>query len=80
MKYFIELLGWYGICAIIGAYTLVSFSLLQPTDITYQILNGTGALGIVLVSFRKRAYQPGVLNVIWTLVAMVAIINSLIGR
>jgi hypothetical protein len=41
------------------------------------MLNGTGALGIVLISFHKRAYQPGVLNIIWTLIALVAIAKIL---
>jgi len=77
MKKFIELFGWYGTVAIVLAYAMVSFSLLQPTDIVYQVLNGTGALGIVLISFYKRAYQPGVLNIIWTLIAIVAIAKIL---
>ena len=77
MKKLIELFGWYGTVAIVAAYALVSFSVLQPTDITYQPLNGTGALGLMLVSFRKQAYQPGVLNIVWTLIAIVAIFNIL---
>lgn len=77
MKKFIELFGWYGTVAIVSAYALVSFSVLQPTDITYQILNGTGALGIVSVSFHNQAYQPGVLNIIWTLIALIAIFKIL---
>lgn len=77
MKEFIELFGWYGMIAIVLGYALVSFSFLQPTDIIYQLLNGTGALGIVTVSFYKKAYQPAVLNIIWTLIALIAIINIL---
>lgn len=77
MGKFIELCGWYGMVAIVVAYALVSFSLVQPTDIVYQLLNGTGALGIVLVSFYKRAYQPGVLNIVWTFIAIVAIFRIL---
>lgn len=77
MNKLIELFGWYGTVAIVTAYALVSFSVLQPTDIAYQLLNGTGALGIVLVSFRKRAYQPGMLNIVWTTIAAVAITKTL---
>lgn len=75
---FIELIGWYGAVAIVLAYALVSFSILQPTSFIYQILNGTGAIGIVIVSFSKKAYQPGVLNVIWAVIALVAIAKILI--
>jgi len=73
-----ELIGWYGTTAIVCAYALNSFSVLASTSITYQILNATGALGIVHISFKKKAYQPGVLNTIWALIAFVAIIRMLI--
>lgn len=69
----VELYGWYGMAAIVLAYALVSFSVIEASGLTFQILNGTGALGIALVSFQKKAYQPGVLNIIWTLIAIVAV-------
>lgn len=74
----VEIIGWYGVLAILGAYALLSFGVFSPNNIFYQILNGTGALGIVLVSFRKKTYQPAVLNVIWLIIAVIAIINILI--
>ena len=69
----ISILGWYGTVAIIAAYALVSFSILSPTETTYQILNLSGAIGIVLVSLQKKAYPPAVLNIIWAVVAIFAI-------
>lgn len=74
---FSEIIGWYGTVAIVAAFALVSFSLLQPTSLIYQILNGTGALGIVYISFLRKAYQPAVLNLIWTFIAVVAIAKIL---
>lgn len=76
-KIFIEIFGWYGTVAIVLAYVLVSFSVLQSNSIWYQILNGTGALGVVAVSFYKKTYQPGVLNIIWATVAIISIVNIL---
>jgi len=75
MKKIPELFGWYGTVAIVLAYVLVSFSLLQPTNIWYQIYFGTGAIGIVAISLYKGVYQPAVLNIIWTLTALVAILK-----
>ena len=72
-----ESLGWYGTCAIVIAYALVSFNVLSASTLLYQILNGTGALGIVYISLKKKAYQPGVLNIIWTIIALSAIIRIL---
>lgn len=71
----IQIVGWYGVIAILGAYTLVSFSVFQPTGLFYQLLNATGAVGIVVAALSKKDYQPAVLNVIWTVIAIVAIIK-----
>ncbi len=57
-------MGRYGTCAIVLAYALVSFELLSSSSFLYQIMDGTGALGILHISFKKKAYQPGVLNII----------------
>lgn len=67
--------GWYGTAAILGAYALTSFGVLKSTDIWYQLLNLTGAVGIVVISLQKKAYQPGVLNIIWAVIAAVAILK-----
>ena|SRR3989344_3153583 len=74
-KMFVEVYGWYGTIAIVLAYILVSFSILQPADIRYQLLNATGALGVVLISFYKQAYQPAILNILWATIAFIAIVK-----
>lgn len=71
----VEAIGWYGTAAIVGAYVLVSFDVIDSTDAWYQGLNLTGAIGIVAVSWTKRAMQPAVLNVIWSAVALVALLR-----
>ncbi len=76
-KKLIEIFGWYGTCAIVIAYILVSFSVISSSSFQYQILNLTGALGIAAISFYRRTYQPAVLNLIWFVVALIAIINIL---
>jgi len=73
----IEIFGWYGAVAILGAYTLASFEILEPTSLIFQLLNVTGAFGIVIVSLYKRAYQPAALNIVWAIVAIVVILNLL---
>jgi hypothetical protein len=71
----IEAYGWYGTVAIVLAYVLVSFSIINATSIWYQVLNGTGALGIVFTSFYHKNYQPGILNIVWTVIALIAILK-----
>jgi hypothetical protein len=74
---FDEAIGWYGACAIIAAYAANSFGFLGSGSLAYQILNGTGALGIVYISFKKKTLQPGVLNIVWAAIAVAAIIRIL---
>ncbi len=74
----IEAIGWYGTVVIVGAFALVSLELLAPTSLWYLILNLTGSLGIVFISFKKKAFQPGVLNVIWALITGAAILKLMI--
>lgn len=74
---FVDIFGWYGTVAIVGAYALTSFGYLESTSLVYQLLNGTGAIGIVIVSFAKKAWQPGILNLIWTGIALAAIVQIL---
>jgi len=40
-----EIIGWYGMAAILSAYALVSFNFLSSFSIIYQLLNFTGAGG-----------------------------------
>jgi len=75
-KTLIEAAGWYGTIAIIGAYALATFGVLDSRSLDYILLNLTGAIGIVIVSFAKRAYQPGVLNVVWFLIAVIALARA----
>lgn len=74
-KLFAEIFGWYGVFAVILAYAMVSFAVIGADSIIYQLLNFTGAIGIVIVSLSKRAYQPATLNIIWTIIALLALLK-----
>lgn len=74
----VSVIGWYGVAAILGAYTLRSLSVIPANGLLYQLLNLTGAMGIILVSVREKNHQPAVLNGVWALVALVSIIRLLL--
>lgn len=74
-KIVIEIFGWYGMAAVISAYAMLSFGYLQPTDVLYQFFNATGSLGLILISLHKQAFQPAALNVIWIVVATLALLR-----
>ena len=49
-----ELAGWYGTVAIVLAYILVSFKVVPANGVIYQLLNLTGALGIICLLYTSR--------------------------
>jgi adenosine/AMP kinase len=72
-----DMAGWLGVAAILVAYGLVSFDAIESDAAAYQVLNFAGAAGVALVSFVKRAYPPTVLNTVWSVIAVVALIRIL---
>ncbi len=76
-KSFIEIIGWYGVIAILGAYFLITYLFLTPQDMIYLTLNITGALAIITHSLFKRDYQPAVLNMIWAVIALSVLVKSI---
>ncbi len=72
-----EIIGWYGAIVIVVAYALMSFGMILSNGLLYQTLNCSGALGVVYISFKKKAYQPGFLNILWAIIALIAILTLL---
>ena len=73
-----EAAGWYGTAAIVLAYMLVSFDVLPAGGDAYQLLNLTGALGIIAISAVKKVRQPLFLNLFWACIALVALVRTII--
>lgn len=72
-----DVLGWCGVVAILGAYALLAFDILTSHDGIYQLLNLSGALALGAEAYTKRDMQPAVLNVLWALIALVALVGGL---
>lgn len=77
--FFSELLGWYGMVAILSAYALLSFNYLQPHQLGYQLLNGTGALGLVVDAYYKKDQPVVVLNLIFVIIAGISLLRIWYG-
>lgn len=71
----LQVSGWVGIALIIAAYFLLSFSFLSPDSLLYQGMNILGSVGIAFEAFSKKDYQPVVLQIVWILIATMAIIK-----
>lgn len=70
-----QIIGWIGMILILAAYFLVSFDIVTVHNIWFQLLNIVGSLGLVLVAFGRRDWQPMVLNIIWIFIAIIATIR-----
>jgi len=73
-----EILGWYGVVAVVGAYALLSLDILSSTSFLFQGLNLTGAIGIIVDAIDDKNTQPAVLNIIWAIIAVVAIVRIIL--
>ncbi len=72
-----QLAGWYGVLALLGAYGLVSFGVVPVDSLAYQLINVSGALGIVAVAISKGDVQPAVLNLAWAGIGVAAMVRLL---
>ncbi len=76
-QYIMDILGWYGVTAVLIAYALVSFQIISAQTFAYNLLNLTGALGIIVESLSKKDYPEVSLNIIWAMIAIISILVNL---
>lgn len=71
-----EILGWYGMVALIGAYFLVGFGYVSPEGIVFHGLNATGGMALIVFALSKEATQLAILNAFWALIGIAAIVRT----
>ncbi len=74
----IEIFGWYGTVAILGAYFLNIFGIIGVSSGIYLWLNITGAMGAIAVGYKDKVWQSVTLNIVWLLIGVIAIIKVFI--
>ena len=74
-KIFYSINGWGGAVMILAAYLLVSFSILSAQSYWYQGLNIVGSFGLTVEAFSKRDQPLAVLNGLWVLIGIVAVMQ-----
>jgi hypothetical protein len=73
-----QIAGWYGTGAIMLAYISVSFGWIEPDSFSYQLLNLTGAAGIIAIAWVKWVPQSIALNIFWGAIATAALIKLMV--
>lgn len=77
VKKLIDIIGWIGAAEVIAAYALNSYGELTADSVLFQLLNLTGAIFLIANTWYNRAYPSMVINIIWTVIAIVALIKIL---
>jgi hypothetical protein len=72
-----EIIGWCGSVAFLSGYALLSFGILSSNSVLYHLTLMIGSIGLGIVTYRHRAFQSVVVNVIFTSLAFMAIIRLL---
>ena len=72
-----EIFGWLGTIMILLAYALLTSNSIQASSIPYQAMNCLGALSIIYNTYKKKAFPPMALNIIWMLIALYGIYTAL---
>ena len=72
-----EILGWVGMVLILFAYVGVSTQWAQADSVGYQVTNAIGAALLIYSTYKTKSYPVMVLNIVWLLVAVVAIFSLL---
>ena len=76
METLIEVVGWAGALAVLLAYGLVSAERVTSRSWSYQFLNISGAVGLVINSSWNGAIPSAVVNLIWIGIGAYALMPS----
>ena len=75
--FLIEVVGWYGMGAVLLAYTFTTAAVISNVSGWFVFLNLTGALGLATVLWYKHNLQSVILNLVWAGIAIAGLLNVL---
>jgi len=76
----VEFAGWAGTGLIVLGYGLVSSGRVDGKSILYQLMNLFGALGLGLNLWVAASWPAFTLQVVWGLIAVLALIHIFVRR
>ncbi|MCU1590188.1 MAG: hypothetical protein JWP11_1444 [Frankiales bacterium] len=75
MSVLLHIAGWAGAAALLLAYALVSAGRLTGSSGTFQLLNLTGSLGLLVNGIWHGAWPSAALNAVWLAIGATALIR-----
>jgi hypothetical protein len=76
MNYFVETIGWIGAVLIVGAYFLNITGRLKSSSAVYIISNLLGGIFFTVNTLVHHAYPSMIVNIIWVLIAIGALLKK----
>jgi len=76
MKDSIEIIGWIGAALIVGAYYFDINGKLKSTSLIYIFCNLIGGIFFIINTFIHHAYPSMIVNIIWVIIAIAAILKK----
>lgn len=70
-----EVIGWSGAFASLSAFSLNTLNVIGSQSIQYLVLNILGCGFLIVYAFSKKAHASWVLNSIWLLMTIVALVR-----
>jgi hypothetical protein len=68
-----ELFGWCGTAAVLGSYALLSLGIVDSNSIVYHVIFLTGSAGLAVITYRHRAFQSFVVNIVFIVLTLIAL-------
>lgn len=72
-----EIVGWIGTVGLLSSYALLSLGIIKGDSLIYHGLLFIGAFGLAVITYRHRAFQSFIVNVVFTVLAIYAIARLL---
>lgn len=76
----VDVVGWVGAAALLGAYALVSAGRIDGRGGGFQLLNLVGAVGLLVNGAYHGAWPSVGLNAVWFVVGLLALTRLGTGR
>lgn len=80
LELWIDIMGWVGSIEVIIAYFMISTHRIDANNIYYQLLNGTGAILLIVNTVYYGAFPSTFINIVWLVIAAHAIIKMIFSR
>ncbi len=71
----VDVLGWTGSIEILAAFGLNTFQKIKSDSVSFQLLNSSGGIFLIIYSLAHEAYPFTFINSVWVAISLIALIR-----